>query len=257
MLLNLPVIFLAMIEFTNQILNATGRINPQTSRITNICLSILIGVTSFLANSVLVGVIIRMVTQLFLAPLRPLDMSVVYKSLRKRIGALMFTGFISILRVIVGMALCVIPGIWMFILYSLSGPVVMMEDLKGRAALKRSKILVKRSLRTAIGVAFVHWVLPAFIGGLIGALFGGLFKAAQIKNAAQLTNAVSGMITPFINIVLIPVLSMTIALLYLKMRELGGETLSEILSRFEEEDVPLTKWRRRMRERLYTSTPSA
>jgi hypothetical protein len=40
----------------------------------------------------------------------------------------------------------------------------------------------------------------------------------------------------------------------LKTRQIGGETLKEALSQFEEEDTPRTKWQMRMRERLQTST---
>jgi hypothetical protein len=54
--------------------------------------------------------------------------------------------------------------------------------------------------------------------------------------------------------VIVPFIATLTALLYLKTRQIGGETLKEVLSQFEEEDVPRAKWQMRMRERLQTTT---
>jgi hypothetical protein len=133
----------------------------------------------------------------------------------------------------------------------------MMENLKGRAALRRSKALVKRSLGTAVGVAFVHWAVPAFIGGIWGAVFGALFKASELPNAPELTRASTNLIQPIVSVLLVPLLATATALLYFKMRELGGEALEPTLSQIEQEELPRSRWQQRMRERLYSSTPSA
>lgn len=44
-----------------------------------------------------------------------------------------------------------------------------------------------------------------------------------------------------------------VALLYLKTRQAGGETLRDLLSKFEETDAPRKKWQERMRGRLLQS----
>ena len=58
-----------------------------------------------------------------------------------------------------------------------------------------------------------------------------------------------------VNIVVIPLVSIVSALLYLKMRQLGGETLSSALSQIEEVDSRLSDWQQRMRTRLSVNTP--
>jgi hypothetical protein len=50
--------------------------------------------------------------------------------------------------------------------------------------------------------------------------------------------------------VTIPLLSIVPALLYLKMRQLGGETLAELLSEIEDVEAERSQWQQRMRTRL-------
>jgi hypothetical protein len=45
-------------------------------------------------------------------------------------------------------------------------------------------------------------------------------------------------------------MSIVPALLYLKMRQLGGEPIGEVLAEIEEADAQRSEWRQRMRTRL-------
>ena len=49
----------------------------------------------------------------------------------------------------------------------------------------------------------------------------------------------------------LPLLSIVMALVYLKMRQLGGETLTDVMAQIETEGTH-SKWEQRMRERLTT-----
>jgi hypothetical protein len=152
--------------------------------------------------------------------------------------------------------LLVIPGVILFINYSLSAPVVMMENLKGRAALKRSKSLVKRSRLTVVMTLCIQWLIPMLsstLTALVAALF---FKAIKAQNAPALTARATGITTALLNVLFVPLISTLTALLYLKTRQLGGETLKEALSLFEEEDAPRTRWQHRMRERVGSQSVS-
>lgn len=57
---------------------------------------------------------------------------------------------------------------------------------------------------------------------------------------------------PF-QIVLLPLSSIIIALLYLKTRQVGGESMQDLLSQFEEVEQPQTNWQRRVQARLMQS----
>ncbi|MEK7856071.1 MAG: hypothetical protein AAB288_08275, partial [Acidobacteriota bacterium] len=56
-----------------------------------------------------------------------------------------------------------------------------------------------------------------------------------------------------IQIVVISFTAIIVALLYLKTRQAGGESLHDLLSQFEESDKPRKKWQERVRQRLIKS----
>ena len=53
----------------------------------------------------------------------------------------------------------------------------------------------------------------------------------------------------------VPLIAIVPALLYLKMRQLGGEPLSAALSQIEEGEERQSAWQQRMRTRLSLHTP--
>jgi hypothetical protein len=209
----------------------------------------------------------------------PIDLRQAYAALKKRLRALIVTGILggvitvlALIPLVIPVALImtgilggviailalipfVIPGIILFINYYLYAPVVMMEQLKGWAALKRSTALVKRARFTVMAIIFVQFVIP-FITALISmALIGGFLKLIlKVEGAPDLAKRIVEVITAFLNVLFIPLVSTMTALLYLKTRQIGGETLKEALSQFEEEDAPRSKWQQRMREGLQAST---
>ena len=81
-------------------------------------------------------------------------------------------------------------------------------------------------------------------------------KLSKIPQAPALTGRITPLIAAMLNALIVPFIATLTALLYLKTRQMGGETLKEALSEFEEEDTPRTKWQMRMKERLQTTTKS-
>jgi hypothetical protein len=238
-----------------QITSGSGvTVTASTASIMEICLGLITFVVNFLINAVIAGVTIRLVTQLFLSPLRPLSVRVAYRAVRKRLKPLLTTLFRAGIKAIIGLCLFVIPGVIVFINNSLAAPVVMMEGLRGKAALKRSKALVKRARRTVIVILFIQWLIPTIIASAAAAFIAVTLKMSSGEHARLLTARISGMMTAALNMFFVPFIATLTALLYLKTRQIGGETLKEALSEFEEEDVPRTKWQMRMRERLQTTS---
>lgn len=54
-----------------------------------------------------------------------------------------------------------------------------------------------------------------------------------------------------------PLMSIVPALLYIKMRQLGGESLSAALTQIEESGEKQSAWQQRMRTRLSLHTPTS
>jgi hypothetical protein len=77
------------------------------------------------------------------------------------------------------------------------------------------------------------------------------------KGQAHISPRIIEKVTPLISLFLLPPISITTALLYLKARQLGGESLKHDIDKFEQDEVPSSRWQQRMRKRLTMRTPSS
>jgi hypothetical protein len=119
--------------------------------------------------------------------------------------------------------------------------------------MRRARELASRSWRTVIIVSVLQIAIPTLIGILFGKFSVSVSKdggAAHIQR-----RQVYQQLTGLVHIFVVPLMSIVPALLYLKMRQLGGESLSELLAKIEEADVRRTQWQQRMRSRATLPTP--
>jgi len=189
------------------------------------------------------------VTQLAVAPLKPVELRIGIDVLRRRWRPFLRTGVRIFLRIIVGWILLVIPGFVMTIRYLLWAPVVLMEGLEGKAALKRARELASRSWRTIIFVALVQFIVPTIVNLIMVRLIG-VSRAVNVTPRIKVTAQFTSLTTIFV----LPLMSIVPALLYLKMRQLGGETLNEVMAQIEEVEGARSNWQQRMRTRLTMHT---
>jgi serine/threonine protein kinase len=212
-------------------------------------------VAYFLAAAAISGMTAVIVTQLTAAPLRPVELRLAFALLKRRWRPFLNTSIRMTLRIVIGFLLFVIPGIVITIRYALYAPVVLMEGLEKKAARRRARELGSRSWRTIIIVSLLQFLIPL----IISALFGRFTQVHNTQSGIHLTNrALSHQIyqqlTGLINIIILPLLAIVPALLYLKMRQLGGETLADALVEIEEADAQRSQWQQRMRTRLSLHT---
>ena len=204
------------------------------------------------SSSVISGVTGVIVTQLTAAPLRPVELRVAFGVLRRRWRPFVKTVVRVTLRILLGWLLLIIPGIIASIRYSLYAPVVLIEGLENKAAMKRARELASRSWRTIIIVSLLQIVIPMTVNFLVGRIRVG-FDMPRASLESKLYQQVLGLA----NIFVIPLISIVPALLYLKMRQLGGESLSTALAQIEEGEGERSKWQQRMRTRLSLHTPTS
>lgn len=209
-------------------------------------------VAYFVAASAISGITAVIVTQLSVAPLRPVKLQTAFAVLKRRWRAFLRTAIRVTLRIVIGLVLLVIPGLIAFIRYLLYAPVVLIEGLEKKAAMRRARELASRSWRTVIIVSMLQFLIPMAVSLLIGRLSIVVGeKPANKSMTHQIYQQVSGLI----NIVIVPLMSIVPALLYLRMRQLGGEVLSDALAQLEEVDDQRSNWQQRMRTRLTAGGP--
>lgn len=210
-------------------------------------------IVQFLAAAAISGITAVIVTQLSAAPLRPVELRTPLAVLKRRWKPFLKTCIGVTLRVILGFVLLVIPGLIMMVRYALYAPVVLLEGLEKKAAMRRARELASRSWRTVIIVSVLQIVIPTVIGALVGQISVGVSTTGSSgrPQKKQVFQQLSGLLHIFI----IPLMSIVPALLYLKMRQLGGESLSELLAKIEEAEERRSHWRQRMRSRATLPTP--
>src|ERR1051326_6910701 len=188
-------------------------------------------VAGFLSGSIISGVTAVIVSQLAVAPMKPVELHAAFDILRRRWKPFLKTSLNVILRMAIGFCLLVVPMFVVQVRYLLWGPVVLMEGLEGKAALKRARALASRSWRTIILALLIQFLVPAIVGGVIGGLLR-LNTSASHPHSWRVR--IGGQLSELLNIFVLPLLAIVPPLLYLKMRQFGGEALTEVRAQLQE-----------------------
>ena len=252
LLAHIPMIIVTLMMVTLRVFES--RLSKLTTIAIGAPILLLTVAAQFLTASIISGVTAIIVTQLAVAPMKPVKLRAAFNIFRRRWKPFLKTGIRVSLRIILGWILFLIPGLIMTARYLLWAPVVLMEGLEKKAALKRARSLAARSWRTIIIAMCIQFLVPAIVGSVIGAWTGASVQKHGLR--VKIASQVSGLI----NIFVLPLLSIVPALLYLKMRQFGGETLNDVMSQIENFEGAHSRWQQRMRTRLtvtpQTRTPS-
>jgi hypothetical protein len=164
-----------------------------------------------------------------------------FDALRERWRPLLKTGLTASVRILLGLILLVVPGLVMMARYALWAPVVLLEGRERKAALQRSRSLAARSWRTIVVAMLFQTLAPDLVQRVITRLAG--LSPAETASVRQ--NVVSELIT-LSSIFVLPLVSIVMALVYLKMRQLGGEEMTQVMTPIEEAGTR-GKWQQHMR----------
>jgi hypothetical protein len=204
-----------------------------------------------IAGATISGVTAVIITQLTVAPLRPVKLRVAFGVLRRRWRAFLKTVIRVTLRILIGFVLLIVPGLIIMIRYSLYAPVVLLEGLEGKAAMKRARELASRSWRTIIIVSIIQIIIPMIVSAFVGRI-----RVGVDLEKATLAHRIYQQVLGLVNIFVLPLISIVPALLYIKMRQLGGEPLTAALTQIEDGEGKQSSWQKRMRTRLSLHTPT-
>jgi hypothetical protein len=243
---------LAVMLMTVGLRIADDRLSKGATIAIGVPLALLSLVAQFFTASVISGVTATIVTQLAVMPMKPVRLRAAFDVLRRRWRPFLSTGFRLAIRIMLGWILFIIPGLVMTVRYMLWAPVVLMEGLEKKAARQRARALASRSWRTIIIVTCIQFLVPIVVSSIIAMLIG---VSTREQTRKTLKFRVVSQFGELVNIFVLPLMSIVPALLYLKMRQFGGETLNEMMDQFEEQGTSRA-WQQRMRSRLTVTPPS-
>ena len=250
-----PVVLITFLQVATNYMVTYETIRKPWGNVASIVVSLLSVLITFLAASMMVGVTTWLVTQALALPLRPMLLRPAFSAMRKRLRPFRLTTMLTNFMVVCGLALCLVPGLYLMTRFAMVAPSVMMEDLRGRAAMKRSYALYKRSRRTVIAIIFIHLLVPMIIGATTGLLIAAVAKAVSsggLKHLVSIISMSQQIVSLPFTILLSSLASVVSALLYWKLRLAGGETLRQAFTQFAEEESPANKWQQKMRPKLST-----
>lgn len=84
-----------------------------------------------------------------------------------RLGALVWLSILMSLGLTLGFVLCVVPGIWLAVGWSLAFVALVAEDLSGIRALRRSRNLVRGRWWATFGVLLIAFILNAVVDQIV------------------------------------------------------------------------------------------
>jgi len=299
----LPVSLLTIISVTLSFLKISEVIDKDWA-------NSIVGFDSFLmmiiapfCASLIVGTTTWIVAQHLAVPLRPVRVRPALRAVKKRWKSFAWTGF---LKAVIGIVTCGFGFVVGEFIWSLYASVVMMENLSGWKALKRSMVLSWRSFMTTFATVLLMFLVPAIISGgiwyvvyvsvkvfdktpnqppaiektqdevsgaeenqsdkkdpnSINISFGNGERIKINEEGKDMRSRVIETVTgSLIQILWLPMqifvasfTSIMLALLYLKTRQAGGESMKDLLEQFEDaEDRPKMKWQQRVQDRLIQS----
>ena len=302
--LYLPFIIVTMLKVAVSVLYANEIISRPFSLLLGGFLTLSTTFVGIFCGYVVFGTTTWIVTQILAMPLRPVNLYPALTAARKKWKTFAGTGMMSSILTLTGYIFCLIPGMVLSVIWALVAPVVMMENLRGRLALKRSKQLVLRSMRTTAAAVFIMFFVPLIIASLTSFFVATSVKSfsdtkekianvsrentptdgekaigektendkgIQIKlgrnevikinddvDGKPKLGGINGVIHDILTTILMLPLqiliasfsSIIVALLYIKTRLVGGESMQNLMEQFEEIEKPRSHWQTRIRERL-------
>ncbi len=161
--------------------------------------AVIIGILSFLTVLLATGACFKTISDVYLghAP----DARGSLRFARQNLRSLLWANILALLFMTLGLVALVIPGIYLWIALSLVSPVVLLEGLKGRQSLKRSRFLVREMWGKTFATIFVSFLLAMVVSTVVSALINALvFVGDQNSLVLQVTlNTISSTVAQVIS----------------------------------------------------------
>lgn len=164
----IPMTLLTIAIVTVGVMTATENISETWGFPILGILQTLLFFATILTGYLILGTNTWIVAHSIAVPLRPIRVRAALREVNKRRARLLGTGLLStLLQLVIGALTCGIGFLITSVLWALVGPVVMMENLRGWSAIKRSSQLVRRSLGTTVAAVLIMFFMPALVAGTL------------------------------------------------------------------------------------------
>jgi hypothetical protein len=205
---------------------------------------IALNVGTYLLMPALVAPVVYAAT---VAPLRPTAFADAWTAVRRRGPALLYATACVVALTAATSMLLILPGMIVAISYAVYAPVVVMEDIPVRHALRRARRLARRAWSTVLIITALQFALPVLVWfAAVDPTF--VFRVDENWQPKEISFALgvswTSALYQLLGVFVAPLTATMTALLYLKSRQAGGEEL-QLTDSFA--SVGARRWQRGLR----------
>jgi hypothetical protein len=143
-----------------------------------------------------------------------------WRRVRRRIWAIVGISLLITIVEAIGLLFCIAPGVWLWGIWAVAVPALMVEDIGVRKALGRSRGLVSGTFWRVWGIRALGTLMVSFAAGVLGAPFtvAGEFLAVNNSGSIALAIVLTGIGQVVTATLTAPVRAGIDALLYIDLR---------------------------------------
>jgi len=121
---------------------------------------------------------------------------------REHLASLLLISLLLVLFLAPAFLACIVPGAYLYVCWSVAAPVLLLEGVKGRAALKRSRALVQGRFWPTVAVLLLMTILTGIVQAIFLGVLTGIVSVSGNEVARAAANALGQLIssavtTPF------------------------------------------------------------
>ena len=150
--------------------------------------TLVIGLLAFLASQIATGACFKSVSGAYLDE-QP-DWRESLRFARSRFGALLWLSILLVVLLVPAFLACLVPGMYLYVAWSVAAPVLLVEDIRGRSALKRSRQLVKGRFWPTVAVLLLVAILTGIVQAIFLGILAGLVSVTGNEVAQALADAI-------------------------------------------------------------------
>lgn len=150
--------------------------------------TLVIGILTFIASQIATGACFKAVSGAYLDEQPDWRESLGFA--REHLRSLIWLSVLLVLLLTPAFLACIVPGVYFYVAWAVAAPVLLLEGLRGRKALKRSRELVRGRFWPVVGVL----VLMTLLTGIVQAIFLGVLVGVIGVTGNEIATAVANAI---------------------------------------------------------------
>lgn len=180
-----------------------------------IAAQVIVAIASALTVVVATGACMKAVSDVYLGDKPSAGSSLKFAA--RRLHSLVWLAFLTFLFATLALIAFIVPGVWLWISWTVAPAALLLEGRKGLKAMRRSFQLVKGRWKQVFGAVLVGTLLAGIVGSAIGALSAGVVLT-DAGDSLALTVVVDTFVSTIAGVLTTPFQAALVAIVYFDLR---------------------------------------